>query len=77
MALPLSEQVNYYTPIGGEVRVTVPTDDQRTWRGRTSIGVTEAGQPQTVFLLDGDGTVRVPANRLARFLFCVAGSSLA
>jgi hypothetical protein len=74
-ALPVGEQVITYVPVGGETRVKLPTDDQGKPWGRTAIGITEPGQPQMVFQLDGDGTVRVPANRLARFLAVVAGSS--
>jgi hypothetical protein len=76
MALPIGEQVVTYVPTGGEVTVKIPVDDQgRPW-GRWQIGITEPGQPQMLFQIDADATVRVPANRLARFLVCVAGSSL-
>ncbi len=75
--VPIAEQVSYYTPVGGEVAVKLQTDDQGFPWGRTSIGIIEPGLPQTVFLLDGAGHALVPANRLARFLACVAGSSLA
>jgi hypothetical protein len=77
MALPVAEQIVNYAPAGGETRVKLPTDDQGKPWGRTQIGITESSQAQMVFLLDGDGTVRVPANRLARFLAVVSGSSLA
>lgn len=74
MALPVGEQVVAYVPIGGETRVWIPPGEDA---GRSQIGITEPGQAQMLFQIDGDGTVRVPANRLARFLAVVAGSSLA
>jgi hypothetical protein len=77
MALPTSEIVTYYVTVGGETRVKVPVDDNGAPHGRTQIGITEPGQAQMVFNLGTDGVVLVPATRLARFLFCVAGSSLA
>jgi hypothetical protein len=77
MALPVSEQIVYYAAVGGEIAVKLQTDDQGFPWGRTSVGICESGLPQTIFLLDGAGHALVPANRLARFLACVAGSSLA
>ncbi len=76
MPVPIGEQVVQYVPVGGETRVKIPVDDQGKPWGRWAIGLTEPGQAQTIFTVDGDATVRVPPNRVARFLFCVAGSSL-
>jgi hypothetical protein len=77
MALPVGEQVVAYVPVGGETRVKIPVDEQGKPWGRSQIGITEPGQAQMLFQVDGDSTVRVPANRLSRFLAVVAGSSLA
>jgi len=65
------EQVNVYTPKGGDVRILVSV------AGRWAFGIPYSQAPTVVYNVAGDGTVSVAPADVSRFMQCVAGSTLA